>query len=130
MRSDGPPEISVEDHCLGNVRLLFDALRRYEAGGETAPEVLGGAFWRRVADRECVSTALCCPAAQQAGLKRNSCYRGPSKRWSLLSDSAIVLADLPGNHEGGLTLLRKNGEILFALVGSPLYDQALAETRE
>lgn len=124
-------EIPVQDQCQGNVQSLYEALRRFDAGGlEAVPRSLGSSFWKAIAERESTMPALECPCAKRSGSKRSVHYRGPVKPWSELPETAVILADVPDNHPDGMWILQKNGEIRFAPVTTPAYQRALAETRE
>jgi DNA-directed RNA polymerase subunit RPC12/RpoP len=120
----------TDELCRGNLRSLYDALRRYEQRPEGLPKSVGKEFWIEIAGKESVPTAVECPAVDRKGAGRTSDFRGPARPWAQLPPGAVVAADLPDNHRDGMNVLLKNGEIEFAPVGSPLHQRALEETRD
>jgi DNA-directed RNA polymerase subunit RPC12/RpoP len=129
-RSGEAVSAPADELCRGNLRSLYDALRRYEQRPEGLPKSLGKEFWIEIAGKESVPGAVECPGVDRKAAGRNSDFRGPTRPWAQLADSAVVAADLPDNHRGGMNVLLKSGVIEFAPSGSPLHLRALAETRD
>ncbi len=119
-----------EELCRGNLRCLWDSLRRCAQGPGGLPKATGGALWKAIAESESVEYALSCPASRGKAASGAADFRGPSRPWQQLADDAVAAMDLAGNHSGGANVLLKNGQVEFAASGTPLYTRAMAETRE
>jgi hypothetical protein len=121
---DDSPKISDDDHCRRRMLVeLQPVLAEQELSPAGLPASMGKEFWSTVATKAGKPTISTCPTS-------NKVFRGPAKSWKELPGDSIIAADVDGNHPGGINVLTRRGEPLWAPAGSDLYKRAMAETKE
>lgn len=121
---------AYKEVCRENLKELFEGVGNYESEVGQIPERTGSGFWIEIARHAESPELLMCPAAMFGDFEENVPYRGPAVPWSQVARDGIVACDRARSHKDGLTVLLKDGRILFAPNGSDLHRRALHETRE
>jgi len=121
---DEAPKITDDDACRRRMLIeLHGALGDQEHSPAGLPPSVGKDFWSSVGTKSGKPNIATCPSSHRT-------FRGPAKTWKELPADCIIAADADGNHPGGVNVLTRRGEPLWAPAGSDLYKRAMAETKE